>query len=415
MKSFALFVQSIKEGKEGKNVHIEHAEDEIINKGAAGADEIIDTLEGLANELEGKAESNTAISVKFDGAPAVIFGINPDNKKFFVGTKGVFAKDAKICYSPADVRKWYSGELAEKLIQCLAYLPEIKPRGVLQGDLMFTKGDVKIGAIEGEECYIFRPNTITYAIPVDSKMGNVVEKAQMGIVIHSSYEGGSFEDMTAKFGYDVSELKPSRRVWFIGATVKDVSGLVQFSADETDRIQGYLNMAKGALRKAGPLLDDLSAGMKDAWSIGPRLKVYFNSRVRNNREFISVKEMQQDFEDYYIRSLAAEAEKKSSAAGKAKYTSMAEKAQEMFDRRKSEIYMAIACYVSIHNAKELIIKKLNKIGSVKSFFEVAPGEYKVTNPEGFVAIRGDKAVKLVSRFQFSQANFNMPKTWDKSQ
>ena len=67
-------------------------------------------------------------------SPSVTFGVNPDNKKFFVGTKGVFAKDAKICYSKDDIDKWYSGELAKKLLYCLTYLPEINPRGVLQGD-----------------------------------------------------------------------------------------------------------------------------------------------------------------------------------------------------------------------------------------------------------------------------------------
>lgn len=71
--------------------------------------------------------------------------------------------------------------------------------------------------------------------------------------------------------------------------------------------------------------------------------------------------------------------------------------------------MAIATYVIIHNAKNIIINKLNKIDSLKSFLEVKPGEYKVTNPEGFVAITDGRAVKFVDRLTFSAANFNIEK------
>lgn len=414
LKPFSLYtLTNLVEAKAGKLTHLDHAEELIINDGSRGAEEVLDLLYDLSQHMAGSSDTNSAVSVKWDGAPAVIFGVNPDNKKFFVGTKGVFAQNPKICYTKEDVNNWYSGELANKLIQCLAYLPELNPRGVLQGDLMFTKGDIQTREMEGEECYIFRPNTITYAVPVNSEIGDRIEKAQIGIVIHTSYEGESFAEMKAKFGYDVSVLSESRRVWYVGATVKDLTGIVKLSEEETHSINAYLNMARGSLKRSASLLDELSAGMTNQWSVGPRLKVYFNSRVRNNKEFVNVKEMQADFEQYYLNSLSSEADKKSTEAGKSKYTDLAIKGKQLFEQRKSEIYMAIACYVSIHNAKELLIKKLNKLGSVKSFAEIKPGQFKVTDPEGYVLIKGDKAVKLVSRMNFSALNFNLEKTWDK--
>ena len=39
------------------------------------------------------------MTVKWDGAPAIICGVNPENGKFFVGTKSVFNKTPKINYT----------------------------------------------------------------------------------------------------------------------------------------------------------------------------------------------------------------------------------------------------------------------------------------------------------------------------
>ena len=109
MFAFASFLT------EQKNLHMEHLEDEILNGGVEGTRAAINFLQGLRDMLAGNADSSVNVTVKWDGAPAVFAGINPENDQFFVGTKGVFAKNAKINYSHEDIDNNHSGGLAKKL------------------------------------------------------------------------------------------------------------------------------------------------------------------------------------------------------------------------------------------------------------------------------------------------------------
>src|SRR6056300_982226 len=126
-----------------KNTHLEHLEDDIINRGAVGGDNAINFLKSVRNMLAGTTGSKTNITVKWDGAPAIICGINPENGKFFVGTKSVFNKNPKVNYSTGDIRKNHSGALAEKLSVALRELSRLGIKDVLQGDLLFTQSDLK--------------------------------------------------------------------------------------------------------------------------------------------------------------------------------------------------------------------------------------------------------------------------------
>ena len=82
------FKQYLTEAKEGKNLHLEHLEDEVLNNGINGTRGAINFLQSLRDMLAGNAKRSVNVTVKWDGAPAVFAGINPENGKFFVGTKG---------------------------------------------------------------------------------------------------------------------------------------------------------------------------------------------------------------------------------------------------------------------------------------------------------------------------------------
>jgi len=98
-----------------KNTHLEHLEDNILNDGSQGGREAIAFLRSLGEMLD-RGGSETRVTVKWDGAPAIICGIDPSNGKFFVGTKSVFNKTPKVSYSEQDVDKYYPpGQLADKL------------------------------------------------------------------------------------------------------------------------------------------------------------------------------------------------------------------------------------------------------------------------------------------------------------
>ena len=126
-----------------KNTHLEHLEDDIINRGSRGGENALNFLRSVRDMLAGSSNKKVNMTVKWDGAPAIICGINPENGKFFVGTKSVFNKNAKVNYTNADIRKNHSGELASKLSIALKELSRLGIKGVLQGDFLFSQSDLK--------------------------------------------------------------------------------------------------------------------------------------------------------------------------------------------------------------------------------------------------------------------------------
>ena len=183
-----------------KNTHLEHLEDNILNGGSQGGKEAVAFLRSLGDMLD-QGMSDTRVTVKWDGAPAIICGVNPENGKFFVGTKSVFNKvNPKIAYSEEDVESMYPpGQLAEKLKDAYKYLSQLSISNVVQGDLLFTDDKYET-VIGGDNCIAFQPNTIVYAVPKDSEIGNKIESAKFGIVFHTSYDGRSLDAMSASFG-----------------------------------------------------------------------------------------------------------------------------------------------------------------------------------------------------------------------
>jgi hypothetical protein len=167
-----------------KNIHLEHPEDSILN--------------GDLTVLDWFVNPGT-LSVKIDGAPAIVFGTNPENGKFFVGTKSVFnKKKIKICYTQEDVFALYDeathASLIEILCACLKYLPRTET--IYQGDFIGFGGSDE-----------YTPNTITYKFP---------EIVRQTIIIapHTCYYAESdIRDAVAM---------PDRAIWNDTETVKFV-------------------------------------------------------------------------------------------------------------------------------------------------------------------------------------------------
>ena len=210
---------------EAKNTHLEHLEDEIINNGTKGAKTSIEFLKSIKKMLQG-GKGGSSVSVKWDGAPAVFCGINPENGKFFVGTKSIFNATPKINYTNADIKRNHGGALADKLMIALKYLPKLGIKGILQGDLLFTSSDKKTAVVDGQKSIVFTPNTITYAVPVvksgffGSSLYDNIKKAQIGIIFHTSYSGKTMKGLSASFGASVSRLKKNKSIFFDDAMYK---------------------------------------------------------------------------------------------------------------------------------------------------------------------------------------------------
>ena len=392
-----------------RNTHLEHLEDDIINRGTKGGENAINFLKSIRNMLAGSSNKKVNMTVKWDGAPAIICGINPENGKFFVGTKAVFNKNPKINYTNADIRKNHSGELATKLSIALRELSRLGIKGVLQGDFLFAKSDLKKIDMDGDAMISFTPNTITYAVPVASNIGRQISRAKMGIVFHTKYTGKTLDSMTAGFG---TVRGRATNVFLASAGYRDVSGQVKLTRSELTQFNARLRMAEGSLMKAGPLLDEMSKSSADGLSVGFRLKTFFNHYIRNTQGHMAkVRQLVDMFREYYVNILQAEIDARKTAAGKQKYKDILKTNTKYIDRNKNALVMAIASHVTLQNAKNFLINKMSEIQSVGHFLRTSTG-YRVTSPEGYVAV--DKvagAVKLVDRLEFSRANFTMPKGW----
>ena len=406
MFSFKGFITS------EKNTHLEHLEDDIINRGSNGGRNAVNFLKSVRNMLAGSAGGRVNMSVKWDGAPAIIAGINPENGKFFVGTKSVFNVTPKINYTTSDIARNHSGPVADKLRVCLTELKRLGISGIYQGDLLFTKGDLKSSTIDGEKMITFTPNTITYAVPIDSSIGRRIIRARIGIVFHTYYTGKDMKSLSAGFG-TVSGKSGSSAVFLASAGYTDTSGSSTFTSSELSSFDALIRMAEGSLSKAAPLLDLMKSN--DSLSVGFRLKSFFYYYIRNSKgdSMAKVKTLQDMFREYYEQILRAEIDARKTESGKQKYRDALKTNLQFIDKNRNALYFAIASHVSLGKAKNFLIQKLSQIQSIGHFIRTSSG-YRVTNPEGFVAVdRKAGAVKLVDRLEFSRANFTIAKDWVK--
>ena len=266
---------------EAKNTHMTHIEDLILDGGVKGARQAILALRSLRDMLSGNAKAPVDISVKWDGAPAVFAGIDPEDGKFFVAKKSVFNVNPKLYKTNAEIDADLSGELNAKFKVALKEFAKLGIKGVLQGDLMFTN-DLETDTIDGEKVYTFQPNTIVYAVPIDSDLGKVMKKAKIGVVWHTTYSGKSLPVMKASFGANISNLNKSASVWMDDATYKDVSGKATFNAKETALVTKTLSDVGKTFQKINaPMLNKflrLQESMTGALA-GASYKTYTNSKV----------------------------------------------------------------------------------------------------------------------------------------
>ena len=398
MKTFTTFLT------EQKNLHLEHLEDELFNRGEAGVREAIAFLKSLTDMLKGNSKSPVDVTVKWDGAPAIFTGINPENGKFFVATKSLFNKTPKINYTNADIDSNHSGGLADKLKVALANLKGLGITGVLQGDMLYTAGDISSQTIDGESMVTFTPNTITYAVPSGSDLSSKITGSQMGIVFHTTYSGDTIENLKASFGADVSGLRKSNKVWYQDASYKDVSGKATLTSTQEASMDGLISSTEKLVAKSKRTLKQIVTGeMKDL------IKIYLNANVREGVDKGTAK----SFAGFIVSRFDTKI--KTLKTEKAKERVEGEKKLIISDLRKmsKDLNNLFTAHYELARAKMLILKKLQALNTMPSFIKTDSG-YRVTDPEGFVAIdRSGKAVKLVDRMEFSRANFNVAKDWTK--
>ena len=400
MKSFGMYLS------ESKNLHMEHIEDSVFNEGAKGVSDAVNFLKSVVDMLRGNSKSGVNVTVKWDGAPAIFCGEDPENGKFFVATKSLFNKTPKVNYTHDDIRVNHSGGLADRLHVALNHLPKLGFDGIIQGDMMFMNDDLGTETINGEPHITFTPNTITYAVPKDSDLAKRIERARIGIVFHTKYTGKSITDLNASFGVSVSGFKNTPDVWFDDAYLKDVSGSATLTNKEVAKVDQLIKKINTLLVANRSFLNQLNKNK----SIIDEIKIYINANVRQGVSTGNIR----GFVAYMDKKLQSQVDKLKSEAGKKRKQEQKDKIMSFIAQNGAKIDKAFKLHALLGEAKIVLVRKFEKIKSIGTFIKSGDG-FEVTAPEGYVAIDryGTKALKLVDRLEFSRQNFTAAKNWVK--
>ena len=387
---------------EFKRTHLEHIEDIVITDGYEGGKAVIEYFRGLLLTLKGSSSEAMSVSVKWDGAPAVVCGTNPDNGKFFVGTKSVFAQNPKINYTKKDIANNHgTDDLGQKLLKCLVHLKKLNIQGVVQGDLLFIDDDITRKNIDGKPHITFTPNTITYAVPEAGDLGKQIDRAKVGIIFHTTYVGDSIADMNAKAGADVGAFAQSPDVFFDNATYKDVSGSAKFTDEETKQFFNGIEKLENLLNAVPRNLSTVLGQNPD---FIPMFQMYINAMVREGQLPNDVNKFLLGFKKFYADRMQNQMSGlKAQKALQLRQDKMKEMPRFLASAR-APLQAMLTFYRAVQTMKAFVLKKMNQAQAIGSFSQTDSG-LEVTEPEGFVAVdKTGNAVKLVDRLGFSRRN-----------
>jgi hypothetical protein len=392
--------------------HLEHLEDEMLNYGTEGCEAAVSFLEELQKML-GKQENAGFMQTKWDGAPSVVCGVDPLSGVFFVGTKSVFNKtEPKLCATEKAVDSYYQGDLAEKLKFSLRYFSKLGIKGVIQGDLLFTDSTRNTETIDGERLYTFRPNTITYGIPVDHSIGKEIGRAKIGVVFHTHYTGSSLAEMQAKAGAPINTFNKIPEVAVINNdTPMDRVG---FSRSEMTKFNNYITKIERMCQLCGDFLDDLVSNFGTSgdakFHISSYVKQFFNSQIKNSRSVGNIDETIHELLNFYHEKMSKELSKIKTADNLTKKRNLVYKSENYVLDNVYKFKIMLALYKELQAVKQMVIDKLDHLEEFRTFVKTDKG-YKVTTPEGYVLHKDGSMIKFVNRLEFAYNNFTISKEW----
>lgn len=369
------FTETLTEGL----AHMDHVEDFwIANPDAYG--QVVDVLESTFKSLAGSASSGVSITTKIDGSPAIVFGKHPKTGEFIIGTKSIFSKSPKYYSSIADTKNVPNKELGRILANAFPYLEQIDTKGkLLQCDLMFDSRILKRKNIDGEPHFVFQPNTIVYAVPLKSDIGDQISRAKIGISVHTEIHGELGGSMN-KTQFDASNVHFPPTVWNCPVKIQSHAGVITFTAKQSKDLRKMIDTLRKNGRKYKAMIDAMNV-----------LRGHFrNTFVQySNAELKSANTRLTLTATKYDRFLST------------KYKTH----QPLSPEEKATVDEIIDYYQTIIKVKNALVKKLDRISSLDTFVSTPDG-FTVTGQEGFVVadIKGGNLFKLVNKLSFTRTN-----------
>ena len=398
-----------------EDTHSLHMEDSIL-KGKAYISRMLGFYNQVFDTLTGSIDKEKpGITVKIDGAPAITMytkfpglkGPGVSTKSIFNATPKVYTTDEEI---EADDR---SPELKAKLKAALKLAKaKIIPAGeIWQGDLLFTKGDIKNYTDDNGQKYIyFKPNTLVYALPVGSDGAKKALASDIGIVFHTRYKGSSVQTVKQSNDASTDELNGIPEWAFVlDARLPNLSGVQTLSDQEASDIEDSLYDLHSLCSEIVNDADyDLLVNNTDFIN-------FYVMTLQNNKVDKSELIDPETFVDELHKWVTGKMRKEYQGLEKLKTKAGRDKKRISLDDKSKDLHTIIetnepllhkiaeALYIAA-DVKNKFITKLNSVNKWVNKVETTFG-MKDTNGEGFMVSDVDgNFVKLVDRSAFSYFN-----------
>lgn len=359
--------------------HIEHIEDNLMEHPAL----VLSAMDKMAQ--------GTTYSLKWDGAPSIVFGMCPATGCFFLGTKSVFNKHPKVNYTVDDILANHgnNSELASKLMYVFAVLKkEYADTRVLQADLLFCKSDV----VYGDGVAQFTPNTLTYETKTD-EWRERVRKASIGLAIHTEYlmpvGSVSLQDMSAR---------PIAGQPLLG------DDILQFGidVDTTENISDkYRKDVVKQLKDRDPQFIKERIIDTGVWA---EYKIYYNHCIREETtQHLNFELEYKLFTEWLIDRYATAMKKKKTHAGmKTQLYKLDEQLALVLDPKvKQHFKMFSRARCNVIDAKLKILSEISGRADVYAVNDIG----NAIDHEGAVISINGNPMKIVDREEFSRRNF----------
>jgi hypothetical protein len=353
-----------------EDARIEHLEDLVFEKGSRGIEEAI-AIVTQASENTGKT-----VTVKWDGKPAIIWGRKPDGTFVLTDKAGFTAKGYDgLATSPeqmAQIQQQRSGDRSELIELYTKLFPMLKAatptnfKGYAKGDLLFAQNPPEISG-----AYVFKPNVIEYKIPVNSKLGQSIAGAEVGVAVHTKI--ASPTDAEQAIGQTKFNEVPG--LLLIEPAVKDIKNVQA----ENKIISQLKNIVKQHGSDINTLFNPAELRAAQISDLPALCKRYINSRITTNFD-----NLLPGFGQWLEKNVTPR-----------KFKNIVEYIQSPRSNTDGMI-AAFTAFLLLHDLKMDMLRQLDV---------QQPGQ------EGWVVATDSGRAKLVNRFGFSAANreFNRPK------